>query len=250
MGTAITLPQGMAYGWWHFPEPFLDDVTFEVEFVSGDERQPGRYYQLYQGKIGDVGIYLGFQTDICRPGIGGLGKGLLFSRWETRNNDDARPVAGGWIENSGHEDNFVGVRSLFDWTLGPHRCWLHCVEENEDARWYEFRVVRLADNREATAGSLRFPKREGRGALIHSGGGSWTEVYSGVRCAEDVPFTHVALRSIAANDGSMRPTRCDTTYNTKFPCADCFVSSDGALHLTSGRGVSQEHPSRSYAIGI
>jgi len=248
MSTPISMPQGMAYGWWHFPQELLKDLTFEVEFVSGDEKSPARYYQLYQGKIGGIGMYFGFQTDICRPGMGGQGKGLLFTRWGTRNNHDAAHAEGGWIENAGHEGNFVGVRLPFDWGLGAYRCRLRCIKEDEGARWYEFGVVRLADDHEATAGSLRFPNREGQEALIHSGGGSWTEVYSGASFAEDVPLTQVVVHGITASGGSVRPIQCDTSYNVHFPCADCFVSPNGALHLSSGRGMSLRHPAKRYAI--
>lgn len=68
--TQISLPQGMIYCWWHFGQPLLDDLVFEIEFAAGGERTPGRYYQLYQGNIGGVGMYLEFQTDLFRPGPG------------------------------------------------------------------------------------------------------------------------------------------------------------------------------------
>jgi hypothetical protein len=248
MTTRISLPQGMAYGWWHFSQPLFDDLVFEVEFGAGDERIPGRYYQLYQGQIGGVGMYLGFQTDLFRPGLGGQGKGLLFSRWGSRSDDDASPTSGGWIENAGHEDDFVGVRSLFNWGLGRYRCWLRPIREDQVGRWYEFGVRCPADGQEATAGSLWFPNPPEQKAMIHSGGSSWTEVYTNADFVEDVPLTRVVVHNIAACGGSLRPIRCDTQYNPKFPCADCFVSSDGALHLESGRGVTPRHPQESYKI--
>ena len=96
MATPISMPQGMAYGWWHFPNQFVQDLTFDIEIVAGDERTPGRYYQLYQGQIGGQGMYFGFQTALMRPGIGWQGKGLLFSRWGSRDNKDAEPISGGW----------------------------------------------------------------------------------------------------------------------------------------------------------
>jgi hypothetical protein len=193
-------------------------------------------------------MYLGFQTDLFRPGLDGQGRGLLFSRWQSRSNEDAAPAAGGWIENAGHEDDFVGVRSLFDWKLGWYQCSLEPTREDSVGYWYAFRVLCLADGQEASAGSLRFPFKDGQNPLIHTGGGSWTEVYSNVRYAEDVPLTTVVVHRVSANGGLIRPCRCDTSYNQCFPCADCYVSSDGALHLISGRGVIQSHPQQSYLI--
>jgi len=108
MRTPLTLPQGMAYGWWHFAQPLLDDFCFEVEIKAGDDQIPGRYFQLYQGQIGGVGMYLGFQTDIAKPQMGGQGKGLIFSRWKTRSNNDAKPPPGGWIEMPGTRMTSLG----------------------------------------------------------------------------------------------------------------------------------------------
>ena len=246
MPTSIKLPQGMAYGWWYFPKELLHDLVFEVEFVSGDERSPGRYFQLYQGYIGGYGIYFGFQTDIFRPGVGWQGHGLIFSRWGTRDDEDAASTTGGWVENSGHEGNFVGVRSLFDWRCGRYLCWLSPCREEAEATWYEFRVRRLSDGQEATAGSLRFPHVDGQRPLIHSGGGSWTEVYSGVAIAEDVPTTQFEVRYVHADNNSIVPIRCDTNYNSNYPCADAVVTSEGILSLRSGCGVSQIHPAQQY----
>jgi hypothetical protein len=248
MKTPINNSQGMAYGWWHFPQQLLHDLTFEVEFISGDERSPGRYYQLYQGQIGGCGMYFGFQTDIMRHGLGWQGKGLLFSRWGTRKSEDAAPVIGGWVENAGYEGDFVGVRSLFDWKIGRYCCWLSPCREEVAATWYEFRVRQLSDGQEATAGSLRFPHVKGQRPLIHSGGVSWTEVYHGASFAEDVPTTQFDVRRVRANRNRLSPIRCNTSYNQSYPCADAEVSIEGVLSLRSGRGVSQIHPAGQYNI--
>jgi len=193
-------------------------------------------------------MYFGFQTYLRNPRIGLQGKGLIFSRWNSSDKADCAPAPGGWCDKGEENGKYVGVRSLFDWKLGRYLCWLRPTQEEMNARWYEFCLRCLADGREATVGSLRFQNPGQQKAQIHSGGGSWTEVYSGVTIAEDVPLTQVIVHSIAANNNSMRPVRCDTTYNPNFPCADCFVSSSGILHLNSGKGVSLIHPKQSYVI--
>jgi hypothetical protein len=248
MATPIAMPQGMAFGWWRFPNPVVGDLTFDIDLVAGDERSPGRYFQLYQGQIGGQGMYFGFQTDLMRPGAGWQGKGLLFSRWGSRDNNDAETVRNGWIENSGHEDDFVGVRSLFDWTIGRYCCWLSPSREEPTATWYEFSVQRVSDGARASAGSLRFQHQFGRRPLIHTGGGSWTEVYNGVSVAEDVPFTQFDVRCIRADGNSLAPVGCDTAYNPSFPCADAEYTAQGVLSLRSGRGVSQAHAACQYPI--
>ena len=241
----LKMPQGMAYGWWAFHEQWLESLEFEVEIVSGDERSPGRYFQLYHGHVGTCGMYMGFQTDVQRPGMGGQGKGLIFSRWGTRDSADACPCAGGWVENGDHEDGFVGVRSQFNWRLGRYQCWLGPTRTDAIGTWYEFRVDSLDSGEAGSAGSLRFPNSGTARALIASGGGSWTEVY-GSNCIrrESIPPTHLTVR-ITANNGALRPCRCDTSYNDSFTDADCFVSPDDLLHLISGHGVVRTHAGQS-----
>lgn len=100
----------------------------------------------------------------------------------------------------------------------------------------------------AAAGSLRFAKQNDQLPLIHSGGGSWTEVYSGADYVEDVPFTEFVVHRISANRNFLKPSHCDTCYNSKFPAADCFVSPEGALNLFSGLSVAQRHAAQKYTI--
>jgi hypothetical protein len=244
----IAMPQGMAYGWWHFPEALVQDLTFDIEIVAGDERSPGRYYQLYQGQIGGHGMYLGFQTHLMRPGIGWGGKGLLFSRWDTQNSEDAAPSPGGWMENSAHEGGFVGVRSVFEWGIGRYFCRLFPRDPDNVGVWYEYRVRRLSDDVEASPGALRFPFVKAQRPLIHSGGGSWTEVYRGAVAVEDVPFTQFDVRSLRANNNSLAPIRCDTGYNERFPLADSECTPQGVLSLRSGHGVVRNHAAGQYLI--
>jgi hypothetical protein len=82
----------------------------------------------------------------------------------------------------------------------------------------------MSDGVEASAGSLRFQYVDGQRPLIHSGGGSWTEVYSDVSTAEGVPPTQLDVICVRANDNSLAPVRCDTCYNPEFPLADAEFS--------------------------
>src|SRR5579871_3280061 len=92
------LPSGLAYVWWRFGVAEFEDFQIELTIHNDVDTKPGLYLQVYQGKIGDVGFYLGLQTDVYRPKQGGQGKGLIFSRWKTRREADARPVSSGWVE--------------------------------------------------------------------------------------------------------------------------------------------------------
>ncbi len=236
------LPQGMAYGWWHFAEPSFHDLTFSVRIDGDTNQSPGRYLQLYQGKIGSVGFYLGFQTDVLSSQNGWKGHGLIFSRWDTRDSNNARAAMNGWIENAGHEGDFVGVRVCYPWSPGDYDCTLSPVVTESRGTWYEFTVVNKKTNELISAGCLRFPN-----SGIMSGGGSWTEVYSAASSETDVPFTELQITYISGNNRAIRPIRCETTYNQNFGRSDAFVH-EGTLFLRSGSGVQRIHESNQYPL--
>jgi hypothetical protein len=239
--TQMQLPKGMAYGNWDFPISTLRDLTFEIEIRGNVDRYPGRYLQLYQGDIAGIGCYFGLQTDVAKPGYGGQGHGLLFSRWKTRDSSNARVAPNGWIENAGHEGGFVGVRTVMPWSAGKYRCTLAVVNDDVNGVWYEFAVMDHNTNETYSVGALRFPAAE-----IKSGGGTWTEVYSFAKREEDVPETELRVLSIAANGMTVRPIRCRVSYQ-EFSRSDAFVD-DSILILRSGGKVVRTHEAKHYDL--
>ena len=113
-------------------------------------------------RINDAGLYFGFQTEVSKPGVGGLGKGTIYSRWYQRNEpaevrlDDVRVPPSGWTESGDYEGNFVSVRTSYPWTEGRYILQVRGAEVDEHGRWFEFWVVDEAEE-ETWAGSLRFP---------------------------------------------------------------------------------------------
>ena len=237
----MQLPQGMAYGNWDFPESTLRDLTFEIEICGNVERHPGRYLQLYDGQIAGIGSYFGLQTDVFKLGHGGLGHGLIFSRWKSRDPSDSRAAPNGWIESAGHEGDFVGVRALVPWSVGQYRCQLFVVDTDSSGVWYEFSLTDHKTDQTYSAGCLRFPAPQ-----INSGGGTWTEVYSVARTESEVPETELRVLSLAANGMTLRPTKCCVGYQ-KFSNSDAYVDK-GVLILRSGRDVKRIHKATHYAI--
>ena len=126
--TPIMPPEHMAYIWWEWSANRADFESLEVDFTihndAGDfSSRHGLYLMLGFSHIAGVPFYFGLQTNVNDPAAGPRGKGLIFSRWETRDLDDARvadPVEG-WTESSGHEGDFIGVRRSYEWEAGDYR---------------------------------------------------------------------------------------------------------------------------------
>lgn len=235
----FSLPSGLAYVWWDFERPEFEDFQIDLTIHNDVETKPGLYLQVYQGQIGDVGFYLGLQTDVHRPKTGGQGKGLIFSRWKTRDVADARATAEGWIESSGHEGDFVGIRRKYSWGQGKYRLRLTALDDDAKGVWYGFFILDYATNREDFCGALRFPKQ----ARIKNGGGTWLEVYSGAKSLAEIPFWHVTVDGCYADRRQVKARKAASDYAARVPNADVeFDPQQGTTHFRVGQGVERAHP--------
>ncbi len=236
------LPSGLTYVWWRFGVPEFDDLQIDFTIHNDLSTKPGIYLQLYQGKIGDVGFYFGFQTDVYDPALWkGRGKGIVFSRWKTRDLSDARPISGGWVQSSGHEGDFIGIRRKYDWTSHKYRFRLTRIEDDERGTWYGLFILDRDRGREDYVGSLRFPESSGKRPLIKDGGGSWTEVYSGAGRPDDIPSWHVSIEGCYAERRKVRARQAVSDYS-KVPNTDVFFDEKTRnVHMKMGRGVKRAH---------
>ena len=160
----------MAYIWWEwergrdssdnwideFEELVIDFTIHNNVELEGDN---GLYLMLAQSKISDVGFYLGLQTDVHAPEPPyGRGKGLLFSRWETR--ASKRAETDGWTQSSGHEGDFIGVRRSYAWGAGDYRIrFAPDGDPEDDGVWFGLWIT---DRSTDVLGSVRSSSRAGR----------------------------------------------------------------------------------------
>ena len=195
LATKVEVPEHMVYArWdWNFKDA-LNEITVDVEIHNDIELTGanGIYLMVCHGDIHGIGYYFGLQTDVFRPGLGGWGKGLIFSRWDTRDLENARIPGDGWTESSGHEGDFIGVRRSYDWTMGRYRLRMGPDGADGAGQWYGVWITDLSTNEETWIGSLKFPYFSGR-ALINSTCYSTVEVYGRPLAPADVPYWKVTL---------------------------------------------------------
>jgi hypothetical protein len=236
------VPAGLTYIWWRFGQAEFEDFQIDVTIHNDVEARPGMYFQMYQGRIGEVGIYFGLQTDVFEPGKGGQGKGLIFSRWKTRDLADTRAVSDGWAQSAGYEGDFVGIRKPYAWTNHRYRLRLTVVDEDEAGLWYGFFILDYDTKREDYAGAIRFPKQDGKRPRIRDGGGTWTEVYSGVKDSSEIPRWHVSIDGCYADNRKIRAQTATSDYSN-VPNTDIyFDEKTRSVHFLIGKDVKREHP--------
>jgi hypothetical protein len=241
-GAGSFLPSGLTYVWWKLGKPEFDDLQIDFTIHNDVPTRPGIYLQLYQGKIGDVGFYFGFQTDVHGPmGVKGRGRGIIFSRWGTRDLANARPVTGGWSQTAGYEGDFIGIRRKYPWTTHRYRFRLTAIEDDAKGTWYGLFILDYNMRTEDYVGALRFPSVQGKRPLIRDGGGSWTEVYSGAKSPADIPPWHVSIEGCYADHRRVAAKHASADYS-KVPNTDIYYDANTkAVHIKIGRGVTRGH---------
>ena len=200
---AMEVPEHLVYVWWDWDRAYgIDEVAvdFTIHSDPGDFSDTwGLYLMVGAGNVGNVEsqFYFGLQTDVYDPALGrGRGKGLIFSRWGTRDLDDAKLAceAECWAQESGHEGDFVGVRRAYDWDDGEYRMRMAADGRDAGGVWYSVWITDIDAGETLRVGSLRFPLGDHGPTVLWPTLYSTLEIY-GYRSIRpiDIPEWHVSM---------------------------------------------------------
>ena len=199
---SISPPMAPAYIDWRWnPDqgPFRE---IETDFTIHNDiddwySQHGYYLILIQNSISGVGFYFGLQTHVHDPNPPYRGgRGLIFSRWKTRDLKNARVADAeeGWTESAGHEGDFIGVRRSYRWGAGNYRVRIAPDGLESDGEWFGLWITDLDTNETTWIGSLKFPLLNGT-ANIKPYSSATIEIYGIPRFRPiDIPQWHVSVK--------------------------------------------------------
>jgi len=208
--TAVHPPEHMAYIWWSWIR-FRDSTgnqldEFEelvIEFTIHNDVESmgdsnGLYLMVGSSTISDVQFYFGLQTDVADPDTWlSRGKGLIFSRWETRDLANARYAAeDGFAQSSGHEGDFIGVRRSYAWGAGEYRVRMapdDSAPQESDGVWFGLWITDMSTDVTTWIGSLKFPLQDGK-AVMRAPVYSTMEIYGDWIRPIDIPAWHVTIK--------------------------------------------------------
>ena len=219
----------------------ITDITIHND-VGDWSDQYGYYLILVQNSISEAGFYFGIQTD-----VNGRGKGLIFSRWGTRDLANARfSETDGWTESSGHEGDFIGVRRSYHWRTGDFRVRIAPDGLEPDGEWFSLWITDLGLGDTTWIGSLKFPLLNGT-ARMKPYSSATIELY-GYRPIRpiDVPQWHVSVKR-PIGDGIMSASGF-TTYpfdesENALPNSDVWYDeSEDRAHLLVGGDTKRKNP--------
>lgn len=256
----VDTPEHMAYLLWYWEQDRdssgdgqegIRELTFDftVHNDPGDFSDVyGLYLMLCHGFISDVGFYFGLQTNVDGYPENLGAKGLIFSRWDTRDLANARAVDSdeGWTQSSGHEGDFIGVRRTYNWGVGEYRVSFAPDGADADGEWFGVWITDKATDETTWIGSLKFPYENGR-AAIGSEVYTTMEIYGGRQIeASRIPAWHVSLkRPLGDGVESEWYVSGYAAFGSEMENADVrYDRAGGEVHIMAGGDVERTTPAQ------
>ena len=222
------------------------DFTIYNDVDDWSDRH-GLYFIVANSRISGTGFYFGLQTDVYRPGVGPTGKGVIFSRWKTRDLAHARVAPGGFTQSSGHEGDFIGVRRPYDWSAGDYRARLARYDSDARGDWYGLWITDIGQGRTTFMGALRFPRVDGKPTELYYSAASALEYMGGSPINTiDIPEWHVSMKA-PLRDAIQSPSYVNTQYSGLGDRRDqvhntdiSYRADENAVHMRVGGGMQRQ----------
>jgi hypothetical protein len=234
---------GLHYAYWDFGNPSFTKISHEFTIYNEPKNQDGTlnndglYYQFYQGVINDnIGFYYGIQTAVFNPNGGAPKRGLIFSRWGTRDINNYKIAPGGFGQSAGYEGDFIGVRLSYNWGVGRYKIEVKLDNTDSIGDWYGFYITNLSSNEKTYAGSIRFEKTFNSSG-IKNGGITWTELYFKDKQTTPLPNWHLSVDKVLADD--LPPVSVNVNYAAKkfVGFTNIFTTNNADVHFLMGPKV-------------
>jgi len=232
---------GLHYVYWDFPLDRFTSLYIDISIINEPDNDDGLYFQMYQGAINGEGFYFGLQTQTWKPGYGSMGKGLIFSRWGTRDLSNVRIVEGGWSQSAGYEGDFVGVRRTYNWTTHDYRLRIALNDTDSVGDWYGVWIFDLHQWTMDLLGSIRFPRVPSNESGIADRGITWTELYWKATPGTAIPTWHVSIAGIYASEQMVAPLAAFSSYS-EINHTDIYYDEMKTIHFLMGIDVTRIHP--------
>jgi len=240
--TNFPMPRGIHYAYQYFDKNTFESVKHRFTIHQEPSNNGKLYYQFYNGRINDtIGFYYGIQTDVYSPiSPYNRGRGLIFSRWKTRDIENYSLAPNGWGQSAGYEGDFIGVRNSYNWEVGTYETELKKDSTDNIGDWYSLKIRNVLENEQTYIGSIRF-ELSSVSSGIKSGGSLWTELYSNAADGT-IPDWHVSVDDISIDDNE-KPNRIYTTYNETFEgFSNIYTTNKNDVHFLVGPKVKKITP--------
>ncbi len=233
---------GINYAFWNFNSVTFTKITHtftihnEPTNLDNSLNKDGLYYQFYQGILNDtIGFYYGIQTLTTKPN-GINKKGIIFSRWKTRDINNYKIANGGWGETAGYEGDFIGVRSNYEWGVGTYVIELRKDSTDKIGDWYGLWITNQSNKQNTYCGSIRF-ETSSKSSGIKNNGITWTELYSKADRNTPLPKWHVSIDEVLADNNPPKSVNSDYSKNKFVGFSNIYTTNNKDVHFSMGPKV-------------
>jgi hypothetical protein len=236
----------MCYAIWNFKNERSKEIIHQFTIYNeptnsdGSKNNDGIYFQFNDSNINGIPAYFGIQTRMFNPKKGLVGKGVIFSRWETRDTLNYKTAPGGYGQSAGYEGNFIGVRKPYNWTPGHYEIKLRLDSSDSIGDWYGLYITKLSSNVNNVVadyiGSIRFERKSSTQG-INNGGGTWIEVYSKASTSTPIPNWHVSIDKVLADGGESKSAYVFYAKDHFYGFSNMFTTNGKDVHFLLGSKV-------------
>lgn len=233
---------GVSYVNWDFKTERAKEMVHQFTIYNeptnsdGSPNNDGVYFQFNDSNINGIGAYYGIQTRMFNPKKGLVGKGVIFSRWETRDTLNYKTAPGGFGQSAGYEGDFIGVRKPYQWTVGRYEIKLRLDSTDAIGDWYGLYITKLSSNVTDYIGSIRFERKSPTNG-INNHGGSWIEIYTKGNYSTPIPNWHVSIDKVTADGGESKSAYIQYAKDHFYGFSNMFTTNAKDVHFLMGAKV-------------
>ena len=256
-GTIKPMPWHLVDLWWDLGTnaPFesysldvdiLDDVPADIHLYLAP---------IGLGKLNGAGFYGGLQTQSDGKTAAdeqgrGIGRGIIFSRWDERDTAAIRAAApGGYFQSSGNEGDFISVRAPYAWTKGSYTYRLvkmdRSVVHGDVGTWVGGFVESHDRHENAFIGAMWF---KGADLLLDKSIASFVEIYGGRIHVSSIPTVRLRYAHPTVNGVPVPDPVVKGHFDKGIPEVADVQWQDGGVNISINATNQIIRPARRYTI--
>jgi len=241
---------GLQYVTWDFGGFAEERKSLKLAVTVHDEPDQydqGMFFQFFHTKIGNTGVYFGFQTDIQTP-KGFLGKGILFGVWNTKKKENVRIPKNSWIiahrEGNDPDSDLVAILKKYKWSKGnSYEFSLHRTDFNYSADWYSLFVRNLKDKDRGGwvfLGSVKIPLHGKNTNSFANYGMSFTEISRKKELNTKLPSFHFSIDKVILGSSELLQATIDFSWNNPYIAFTDIYKEGSSVHFLMGMDVKKQ----------
>jgi hypothetical protein len=259
-----SLPAGVLKGTpWHLVDLWWDlgtNAPFESYSIDIDIRDDvPTNVNLYiapvgLGKLNGAGFYGGLQTHAdgrsqTDPEDRGIGRGIIFSRWDERDPAAIRPAPGGYFQSAGNEGDFISARAPYPWTKGHYTYRLAKMDRGEvngeTGTWVGGFVYSQERHESAFIGALWF---KGENLVLGKSIASFVEIYGETIPVSEIPTVRIRYEHPTVNGQVIADPAVGASFDRDIPEVADVRWQDGGVEISVNATNQIARPQRFYPL--